>query len=233
MLHSVNELQRYEIQAADGTIGTVRGFYFDDNNWEIHYLVVDVGARTVGKKVIVSPAVIGKPDRDNAKLPVDLTMQKIKDSPAIEHDAPLGGDFEDGLNAYYGWRTGQPTVEFVGDEEFEGEEGDLRSTSEIKGFCVETRDGDIGHIDDFIIDDETWTVRFVVVDTRNWLPAKRVLVDVSWIESLSWDDDKAHFTLSKKDIQEAPAFDADKLPKSETGFPFPGKEGFIERRPEM
>jgi len=234
MLHSVNQLQKFDIQATDGDAGKVRGFYFDDNTWEIHYLVVDIGIWPGGKKVIISPAVAGKPDRDNAKLPVDLSVQKIKDSPAIEADIPLAKSFDDDLNSYFGWRTsGGPAVEFVGDEEFEGEEGDLRSTSEIKGFYVETRDGEIGHIDDFIIDDETWTLKFVVIDTRNWLPAKKVLVDIAWIESLSWDDDKARFLISKKDIQDAPSFDVDKLPESDLGFPFGLKDDFVEHRPGM
>ena len=51
----------------------------------------------------------------------------------------------------------------------------------MTGYHIEATDGGIGHVKDFIIDDETWAIRYLEVDTRNWWPGKKVLVSPQWI----------------------------------------------------
>ena len=57
-----------------------------------------------------------------------------------------------------------------------------RSTCEVAGYRIHAEDGEIGHVEDFMIDDETWAIRYLIVDTRNWWPGKKVLVSPQWIE---------------------------------------------------
>ena len=71
---------------------------------------------------------------------------------------------------------------------------------------MEATDGEIGHLDGFVIDDETWAIRYVEVATRNWLPGKKVLVSPAWIERVSWEDSKVFVGLSRETIQHAPEY---------------------------
>jgi hypothetical protein len=86
----------------------------------------------------------------------------------------------------------------------------LHSANEVIGhYYIEATDGDIGHVEEFLIDDESWTIRYMVVDTVNWWPGKKVLVAPPWIERVSWKDSKVYVNLSRNSIQRAPEFDRD------------------------
>lgn len=87
----------------------------------------------------------------------------------------------------------------------------LRTTQAVIGYYIEARDGDIGHVEDFLIDDETWAIRYMVVDTVNWWPGKKVVVAPQWIERVSWEESKVHVDLTRESIKGAPEFDATAL----------------------
>jgi hypothetical protein len=77
----------------------------------------------------------------------------------------------------------------------------------VIGYYIQATDGDIGHVEDFLIDDRSWTIRYMVVDTRNWLPGKKVLVSPEWIERVDWDASKVHLNLARERIQNSPEYD--------------------------
>jgi hypothetical protein len=87
----------------------------------------------------------------------------------------------------------------------------LRSTYGVSGHHLQALDGEIGHVADFIIDDETWAIRYLVVDTRNWWPGKKVLVSTQWIESVSWEERKVFVNLSRATIKESPPYTEESL----------------------
>ena len=68
----------------------------------------------------------------------------------------------------------------------------LRSTEAVTGYNIEAADGEIGHVDGFVVDDEAWAIRYIEVATRNWWPGKKVLVSPAWIERVSWADSKVY-----------------------------------------
>ena len=73
----------------------------------------------------------------------------------------------------------------------------LRSANKVTGYRIGATDGDIGHVEDFIIDDETWEIRYMVVDTQNWWPGKKVLVAPQWIgRMLSTGSTRRRFTIT-------------------------------------
>ena len=94
----------------------------------------------------------------------------------------------------------------------EKSEGDphLRSTDQVTGYYVQATDGEIGHVHDYIVDDETWTIRYIVVNTRNWWPGKKVLVSPRWIKRVSWEESKLFVDLSRESIRNSPAYDPSK-----------------------
>jgi hypothetical protein len=88
----------------------------------------------------------------------------------------------------------------------------LRSTHDVTNHRIQAKDGEIGHVEDFIIDDETWAIRYLVVDMRNWWPGKKVLVSPRWIERVSWSESKVFINLSRETIKQSPAYTEESLP---------------------
>jgi sporulation protein YlmC with PRC-barrel domain len=82
----------------------------------------------------------------------------------------------------------------------------LRSTYNVSDYQIQTKDGDIGHVEDFIIDDETWAIRYLIIDTKNWWPGKKVLVSPKWIERVSWSESKVFVNLTRENIKQSPEY---------------------------
>jgi hypothetical protein len=91
------------------------------------------------------------------------------------------------------------------------EKSHLRSSAEVTGYRIHAQDGEIGHIEDLVIDDEDWIVRYVEVDTRNWLPGKKVLVQTGRIKQIDWQSQSVTMSLTRHAIQSAPAYDPSML----------------------
>jgi hypothetical protein len=81
----------------------------------------------------------------------------------------------------------------------------------VSGHHIEAVDGGIGHVEDFIIDDETWAIRYLVIDTRNWWPGKEVLVAPQWVERVSWSESKVFVNLSRETIKQSPEYTDESL----------------------
>jgi hypothetical protein len=88
----------------------------------------------------------------------------------------------------------------------------LRSTHDVSGHHVQASDDEIGHVEDFIIDDETWAIRYLIVGTRNWWPGKKVLVSPQWIKRVSWSESKVFVNLSRETIKQSPEYTDESLP---------------------
>jgi hypothetical protein len=115
---------------------------------------------------------------------------------------------------YWGARTGggAAAAAALADKKIEAPEsgqGDsnLRSVKVVTGYHIEAKDGAIGHVEDFILDDEDWTIRYMVVDTRNWLPGKKVLIAPCLIRSVRWDESKVHVDLPRDLVEASPEYD--------------------------
>jgi uncharacterized protein YrrD len=221
MLIKAKSLQGYTLKSLDGDIGKVQEFYFDDRYWAIRYLVADSGNWLMGRQVLISPYALGAASKEEQHLAIQLTKKQIEESPDLSTDKPVSKQFEESYYGYYGWPTywGAPNMwgvypylahdrtewlKSIGVEE--GWDPSLRSTHEVSGYHIQATDGEVGHVEDFIIDDETWAIRYLVIDTRNWLPGRKVLVSPKWIERVSWSDSKVFFNISRESIKQAPEY---------------------------
>ena len=83
----------------------------------------------------------------------------------------------------------------------------LRSVNDTIGYHLEAIDGAIGHVEDFLIDEDDWSVRYLVVDTRNWWPGKKVVIAPSWISDVSWTRSQVVVDLTREAIKGSPAYD--------------------------
>jgi len=88
----------------------------------------------------------------------------------------------------------------------------LRSTYDVTGHHIQATDGAIGHVEDFVIDDETWAIRYLIIDTENWWPGKKVLISPLWIERVSWSEAKVFINLTGETIKQSPEYTEESLP---------------------
>ena len=86
----------------------------------------------------------------------------------------------------------------------------LRSTNDVRDYHIQATDGEIGHVEDFVVEDETWEIRYLVVDTRNWLPGRKVLLSPEWIERVSWAESRVLVDVSREAVKNSPEFDPSK-----------------------
>jgi uncharacterized protein YrrD len=217
------ELKRYTLLAVDGEIGSIEEVYFDDSSWGVRYLVVNTGNWLTGRQVLISPVAVGDVKEDNKLIHIELTREQIRNSPPRDTHKPVSRRYEMEYFKYYAWppywetetlsRTLPPSratavPAAITDTAKPGSEAlHLRSTTEVKGYEIAARDGEIGHVEDFIIDPQYWVIRYLEIGTRNWWPGKHVLVNPSWIERVSWGERTVDIDLTRDVIKRAPAFD--------------------------
>jgi sporulation protein YlmC with PRC-barrel domain len=224
-------LKGYAIQASDGHIGTVGDLLFDDQSWKIRWLVVDTGTWMTGRMVLVHPSAIEKVDHEARGVLVSLTKQKVKDSPDIMRDQPVSRQMQYGLYDYYGWNSmwggagwfgaspmmagGAPSSYLdSGDtatieREIRPDDGDphLRSLDFLKGYHIHATDGDIGHVENFLVDDVTWDVRYLIVDTKNWWFGQHVLIAPFAVMDISWTEQRIVLNVPRDKVKASPPWD--------------------------
>lgn len=222
MLRSVKSLKGMPIQALDGPIGSVSDFYFDDQLWTIRYLVVDTGHWLSDRKVLILPAAIGALPGGTRVFPVLLTKKQIEESPETHVDLPVYRQREISLAQHSGWTSswagqvavvGAPSGAYLplktaSESDIKRGKPDphLRSANEVIGYHIQARDGAVGHVEDFVIDDEVWAIRHMVVDTRNWLPGKKVLIAPAWVSRVRWSDRRVRVDLICDVIKGSPEY---------------------------
>jgi len=103
MLYRADGLIGFEVRTTDGSSGTIRDLYFDDESWTIRYLVVDTGSWFSGKLVLISPQALSAIDRNSRSFSVNLTQQQIKDSPSVDSEKTVSRYHEELVSQYYGW----------------------------------------------------------------------------------------------------------------------------------
>jgi len=89
----------------------------------------------------------------------------------------------------------------------------LRSSDKVTSYTIKAADGNIGDVEDFIVDDLTWKIEFIEVDTGNWLPGKKVLIPPSWIRNIDWQMSEVTVIASIDAIKHSPEYDPDLLLK--------------------
>lgn len=217
----LGQLVGYGLQARDGEIGSLEEIFFDDDQWTVRYFVVRTGGWLLGRRVLVVPSVVTSVDEENKRLNVELTRGQVEACPRVDTQLPISRQYELQYYQYYGWEpywagdpllAPRPHTEKV--ERRAGrkpEHSHLRSSKEVTGYRIHARDGDIGHVVDFIVEEPEWTVRYLEVDTRNWLPGKRVLIGTPWISHVEWQNGLVNVDLLREAIQTAPPYDPAKV----------------------
>jgi hypothetical protein len=226
MLRPLNDFKMSVIMAKDGEIGHVDQFLFDDEKWSIRYLVVKT-KWLMGKKVLISPLAIKGTDVDLKFIRLSLTKDQIEHSPDIDTDKPVSRQMEAQYHDYYRWPYYWMGTEAWGTASYPSTmlgrpfplpsqpgggysenlgDSHLRSVRVVEGYEIAAKDDIFGHVEDFIVDDESWTIRYLVVNTHRIWPGKSVIISPDWVRSMSWSDRTISIDLTKEKIQNSPEY---------------------------
>ena len=236
MLRQTKDLQDLAISATDGAIGDVKDFYFDDEAWAIRYIVVETGSWLSSRKVLISPIAAEKPDWAAKLLPVRLTREQVKNSPAIDTDMPVTRQHETDYLDYYGYPYYWGGMGLWGAAEYPGmllpgyvsdaaaradtdsvqarteahrrdQDPHLRSCKAVVGYDIKASDGEIGQVQGLIVDEDSWAIRYVLVSTGSWWSGHEVLVAPQWIQRVSWAQRSVVVDLTREALKQAPWYD--------------------------
>ena len=239
MLHSLKALDGFTIAATDGKLGRVTDIYFDDEKWTIRYFEVDTGW-LAGRNVLISPISVKNIDWDQRRINVNLTQQEVNNSPGLDTARPVSRQHEAALSDYYGYPfywtgpyawgyTALPVMlapqsydenvrrDEAGSYEPDASDDDphLRTKDEVIGYDIQATDDGVGHLEDFLFDDEDWSIQLMVIDTRNWWPGKHVLISPQIIIDISWDEKFVLLNISRNEIETSPRYDENHVPSRE------------------
>jgi hypothetical protein len=176
-----------------------------------------------GRKVLVSPAALLHTRLDEGSIPVNLTQEQVRTSPDIDTDKPVSRQKEAMLNKHHFWQNYWGTGSYGGQmgiantrpvhikdsERDPNEDIHLRSIAEVDGYAIHAADGEIGHVNDLIVDDQTWKLTDLVVDTSDWIGGKKVLIAVDHIEVVSFFNLLIRLDVTKAEIENSRLYDAD------------------------
>jgi sporulation protein YlmC with PRC-barrel domain len=230
MLWNASAITGFGIVETDGELGSVKDLLVDDKDWVVRWLLVDPGHWLPGRKVLLPPSVLGKPDRENRQFPVKLSKQQVKDSPDVDTDLPVSRQSEAQLYEHYDWQPywdgsfsptslimavpTDVTMELSHEDWRDQPEGarlpgnpHLRSIAEFAAYDIHATDGEIGGVEDVLIDDNGWTVRYLTIDTGNWWPGERVLIAPRSVLKIDWAAKIIYLNVDRETVKKSPAYD--------------------------
>lgn len=239
MLRRVSELKNYELQAIDGRFGMFSDMLFDDVTWKARWVVADTGGWVSGRQLLIHPAVVGQPDDERRILPVSLTRDKIRASPDLAEHEPVSMQMRSNLQGYYGFESmwtvpagfngdmssprggslfgEEPSAaDYERSGRMENWDPHLRSAAAVNGYHIRAIDGEIGHVESFLVDDEGWDFLYLVIDTRNWWAGDHVLVAPATVTSIDFFSGVINLRVTRDQVKAGRAWQAEAaLPKAE------------------
>jgi len=224
MLQSIKELCGEKLGASDGEVGHVKDFYFDDRNWAVRYVVADTGSWLPGRKVIISPHAFGSLHQTGKVLRVRLTRKQIEDSPSIESHKPVSRQYEEEYYQYYGWpcywqgdglwgMSGFPITPLPSPNNATvanrtkpaPADAHLYSMQAVIGYHIEANDGLIGHVCDFMMDPQDWSIGELVIKTGHRFSGKEVQIPTDKVDRISYDTSTVFVHLTKEAVEQSSA----------------------------
>jgi hypothetical protein len=170
----------------DARLGKVHEFYFDDQTWIIRYLVADTGTWMPGKKLLIEPIHFGAVDDRRFQLRLKMSERELRGSADVLDNRPDMALNEEGRDS----RTNDVH---------------LRSTRQILNYHFETDEGFLGYVDDFIVNEPDWAIRYIVIDTKD-PKAKKILISPYWVSEINWIESKMRAAIPREKILNSPEF---------------------------
>jgi hypothetical protein len=215
MLRSASKIIGHRLYAPDGEIGRAADFLLDDQGWTLRYMVVETGSWLSNRRVLISPLALSKADWTSRRLVLEGTREQVKSAPLLSQSGGVSRQHELDLARHYGWSvSGFGALSASGESTPLPEmqpappaDPNLHSIKEVFGFSLQAADGVVGHVEDFIVDDDTWTLPYLVIDSRNWLSGRKILVPTEWVGQINWVDRQVDVLLPGWKIGDSPEYD--------------------------
>lgn len=229
MLRDTKAVEGCVLQACDGEIGSVHDLLFDDSAWMVRYFVVSTGSWLSLRRVLIAPASVRAVDWSEGRLLLNLTRRQVKDSPDISADPPVSRQQEEWLRNYYAWPTYWETTGLevgmmapmippppplapgaAGEAGADAPPRDphLRSVREVRGYRLATAEGEIGHLEDLVVDDGHWVVDHLLANTRGWFSGGHVVVFPEHVQGIDWAERRVRLSLGREQLRNGPDTDA-------------------------
>lgn len=225
MLRSFKDILGSVLHAENGRIGHTDDLLFDDEKWVVRYVVVRTGGLLHRKRVLISPLGVAKAEWEKHAIHLHLTREQIEASPDVDTDKPVFRQMEARYFDYYGWPyywteigiwgidprspmiiPDQPAFQEALAEKDKSSSGNphLRSCREVSGYAVDAEDSRFGHVDDFLFEEGTWVIRYLLVEAKGFFPSAPLLVAPKWVRRIDWISRSVQVDLSIKAIRESP-----------------------------
>jgi hypothetical protein len=212
MLRIDQDLRGRRVRAHDGDIGAVSDCYFDELSWVVRYLSVETDVSLPDGHALVSPQAVELRPGNVPLLLAGVTMHQSGRSLPIDSARPISGDREDRSDTPFGWPGNHdPMVGsgLLGPPPWEAEytASPLHSVRALLGCTVRGLDGDIGHVADVLVDEHFWSIRYVLIDARSWLPGRHIVFAPDWFSRINWITGEMKVDLGRDTVRTSPRFE--------------------------
>jgi PRC-barrel domain len=92
----------------------------------------------------------------------------------------------------------------------------LHKFNTIRGFHIHALDGEIGHLDDILLDESTWELRYLVIDTANWIGGRHVLLSPNLVTAIDVEHERIEVSLTREEIEHSRSIESADIPLVET-----------------
>jgi hypothetical protein len=235
MLRHQSQINGYAVHATDGLVGTISDVLFDDATWLIRWLVIDTGTWLTGRKVLLPPSALASVNHIGHQFSVKLDRQQVRACPGVDTDLPVSRQHETDIYSYYGWAPYWGAGSYMGMVGYGGYLGGsliappslalmtrekgidevrqakddpaLRGMGEVTGYVVHAKDGDVGQVEDFLVEDDDWSIHYLVVAIGSWWQGNKVLVSPLAVLSIQWADRQITLGTDRESIKNSIAYD--------------------------
>lgn len=222
MIVGLKSFLNFTIGAVDGEIGTIKEMFFDDRSWTVRYIVAETGRWLPGRIVLLPPQTLTHLDWDDAVYQTRMSMEQIKKSPRVDSKPPVHvqeqvKSEDQSLKNYWFGIAGagvlMPSPHVIKSEQERQEsqlqdfDDHLRSSNEVTGYHIHAKDGEIGRVDDFILNTTTWKIESLIMETGSWLSKRKLMLSPSQITDISYPTARIIVDATVEQIRHNTEFD--------------------------
>lgn len=233
MLHSLNNLDNFELFTVDGPMGFCKDFLFNDEQWSLHYLLADTHKWVPGgKKMLIHSNAIEEIDAASKIIRLNVTARQLKDSPSLLSSEPISRAYEKTYMCYFDYATyhvGPIPLDtwFVGvhpervklvsaPAEPASEKNHVHSAHFVEDYDLDVDHTKHGKIVDFVFDDKTWNIVFLAIELKAWAGhSQPVLLAPNELEVIDWANQQVHVELPVETLKNSPVFKVSRLPSQD------------------